>query len=172
MDAVATQSARSARFFARQPYEHARGMKLRTGELNRRHEKVVLASAIAHNVNNFHQVAGVGLRCAYPREKWTPIMTACRLARILAQAKAAAARRDGSKMMFHSRALRLSKSRPLRSSAKANTQCLRARVLVASSKHYWWTAKPRSPHRAPSKAVIRCRRLSSLRSSRTPKPRT
>ena len=45
------------------------------------------------------------------------------------------------------------------------------RVRVASSKHYWWTVKPRSPHRAPSKAVIRCRRLSPLRSSRTPKPR-
>ena len=86
MDAVATQSARSAKFFARQPYEHARGMKLRTGESNHRHEKIVLASAIAHNVNNFHQVAGVGLRCADPREKWTPIMTACRLARILGQA--------------------------------------------------------------------------------------
>src|SRR6516225_4276950 len=65
-------------------------------------------------------------------------------------------------IQFHSRAFQLAKSRPLRSSATANTQCLRARVLVASSKHYWWTAKPRSPHRAPSKAVIRCRRLSPL----------
>src|SRR5262249_57607434 len=78
-----------------------------TGESNHRHEKIVLASAIAHNVNNFHQVAGVGLRCADPREKWTPIMTACRLARILAQAKAAAAPRDGSKMMFRSRTVQI-----------------------------------------------------------------
>src|SRR5262249_22136801 len=67
-------------------------------------------------------------------------------------------------IQFHSRAFQLAKSRPLRSSAKANTQCLRTRVLVASSKHYWWTAKPRSPHRAPSKTVIRCQPLSPLRS--------
>ena len=31
-----------------------------------------LASLIRHNVDNFHQAAGVGLRCAW-REKWTPI---------------------------------------------------------------------------------------------------
>src|SRR5262249_28083193 len=68
--------------FSRDNPTSTRGMKLRTGESNHRHEKIVLASAIAHNVNNFHQVAGVGLRCADPREKWTPIMTACRLARI------------------------------------------------------------------------------------------
>src|SRR6516225_6495043 len=66
-------------------------------------------------------------------------------------------------IQFHSRAFQLAKLRPPRSSAKANTQCLRARVLVASSKHYWWTAKRPSPHRAQSKPVIRCRRLSPLR---------
>ena len=32
-------------------------MKLRTGKSNQRHEKIVRALAIAHNVNNFHQAA-------------------------------------------------------------------------------------------------------------------
>ena len=170
----------------------------------------VRALVIAHNVNNFHQAAGVGLRCIDPREKWSPIMTACRPARILGQAESAAAPRDGSKMMFRSRTVQITILAAGLASAlitatagdsahgegtldasytisfariavgeitatavfgESEYAMSARRVLVASSKRYWWTAKPRSPHRAPSKAVIRCRRLSPLRSSRTPKPR-
>ena len=56
-DAVATQAGTLSQVFARQPHEHARGMELRTGKSNHRHEKIVRALAIAHNVNNSHQAA-------------------------------------------------------------------------------------------------------------------
>src|SRR6516165_1252207 len=78
-----------------------------TGNSKQRHGEIVCAAAIAHNVNSAHQAAGVGLRCADPREKWTPIMPAWRLARILGQAQSAAAPRDGSNLMFRSRTVQI-----------------------------------------------------------------
>jgi hypothetical protein len=42
-------------------------MELRTSYANQHHGKNLYALVIADNVNNFHQVAGVGLKCADPR---------------------------------------------------------------------------------------------------------
>jgi hypothetical protein len=42
-------------------------MELRTSYANQRHGENLYALVIADNVNNFHQAAGVGLKCADPR---------------------------------------------------------------------------------------------------------
>jgi hypothetical protein len=83
-DAVAAEAGTLGHLFAREDHKHARSCEPEMRIIVMK--KIVRALAIAHNVNNFHQAAGVGLRCVDPREKWTPIMPACRLARILGQA--------------------------------------------------------------------------------------
>jgi hypothetical protein len=49
--------------FARETDKHAGGMKLRTGNSNQRHGRIVCTPAIAHNVNSVHQAAS-GVRAA------------------------------------------------------------------------------------------------------------
>jgi hypothetical protein len=48
---VAAQAGALSYLFAGEPDEHPSGMELRTGNSNQRHEEIVCAAAIAHNVN-------------------------------------------------------------------------------------------------------------------------
>src|SRR6516165_7073948 len=80
---------RKCKFISQRAEKLRAAWSCETGNSDQRHGEIVCAAAIAHNVNSAHQAAGVGLRCADPREKWTPIMPAWRLARILGQAQSA-----------------------------------------------------------------------------------
>jgi len=55
---VSAQPGTLRQVFARETHKHVRGMELRTGKSKHRHEKIVRALAIGHNVNNFYQAAG------------------------------------------------------------------------------------------------------------------
>jgi hypothetical protein len=57
---MSAQASALGQVFARETYEHAGGMKLRTSNSNQRHGEIVCATAIAHNVNSVHQTAASG----------------------------------------------------------------------------------------------------------------
>jgi hypothetical protein len=59
---VTTEASALGHLLAREPDQDAGGMELRTGDANHRHEKIVRALAIAHNVNNFHQATSASVR--------------------------------------------------------------------------------------------------------------
>jgi hypothetical protein len=52
---VPGQPGAPGHLFARETYQDAGGMELRTGNSNQRHREIVEPAAISHNVNNFHQ---------------------------------------------------------------------------------------------------------------------
>ena len=65
---MSAQASTLGEILARETQKHAGGMELRTGNSNQRHGEISTTLVIADNVNNFHQAAGVGLKCTDPRE--------------------------------------------------------------------------------------------------------
>jgi hypothetical protein len=60
---VTAQPGTPGQVFARETYQNAGGMELRTSNPNQRHEEIVCALAIAHNVNSVHQTGKRRLGC-------------------------------------------------------------------------------------------------------------
>src|SRR5262245_54573006 len=63
-DWVTAEASTFGQLFARQTHKYVRGMELRTGKSNQRHDEIVCSAAIAHNVNSVHQASSVSVPTA------------------------------------------------------------------------------------------------------------